>query len=605
MLSKQSMAWVQRGLQFHRSQHYEQALSCYQKSIEIQTDNYEALQLMGALYYKIGQLQEAISSISKSLAIQPQQAHVLNTLGNIHKKQGNELEAIANYEKSIALKPDYIDPYINLIQVLIDSQQLGEASANLHRAQKAHLFDWRLMHLEAKFYMAANDLNSAISLLKNATKQHPNIPALLHELGLAYRLNGEAKKAVVYFEQLSLTGHRSHAFHHNFANALSDINQNQQALEHYGLALQLDPFAIDTLNNCCDLMWESGQGESMFAAFENALMQNETPQTVYFAYIRKLLRTNMLEEAQKVLGKMNEANDTSQQTLHLASVALLTRAKLHYNISKEQFVEIFETSGLPLDVQGELIEFALEHNYCELAYQHLNKLLQTYPQDQMLLALLHTCSRLTPSWQYPFNNIENYVFEYTIEPPKNHSLEDYLSKLKTYLLSLHASKQQPLEQTLHNGTQTRGNLFDNDHPLLAHVKAQYRAAVKSYRETLKGLPEIYPGFWQHKETQFSGSWSVALKKSGYHNHHFHPMGWLSSALYVSLPNITNDSNQGYFQVGIPNLKNHGLGLPALKEVKPEVGKLVLFPSMLWHGTVPFEEETVRLSIACDIVYQEK
>jgi len=37
-----------------------------------------------------------------------------------------------------------------------------------------------------------------------------------------------------------------------------------------------------------------------------------------------------------------------------------------------------------------------------------------------------------------------------------------------------------------------------------------------------------------------------------------------------------------------------------RTVKPAVGKLVLFPSYFWHGTVPFASDTNRLTIAFDI-----
>ena len=35
-------------------------------------------------------------------------------------------------------------------------------------------------------------------------------------------------------------------------------------------------------------------------------------------------------------------------------------------------------------------------------------------------------------------------------------------------------------------------------------------------------------------------------------------------------------------------------------VRPEVGKLVIFPSYFWHGTIPFKSDEKRLTIAFDI-----
>ena len=36
-------------------------------------------------------------------------------------------------------------------------------------------------------------------------------------------------------------------------------------------------------------------------------------------------------------------------------------------------------------------------------------------------------------------------------------------------------------------------------------------------------------------------------------------------------------------------------------VRPEPGRLVLFPSYLWHGTAPFETDESRLTIAFDVL----
>ncbi len=36
-------------------------------------------------------------------------------------------------------------------------------------------------------------------------------------------------------------------------------------------------------------------------------------------------------------------------------------------------------------------------------------------------------------------------------------------------------------------------------------------------------------------------------------------------------------------------------------VKPPPGLLVLFPSYMWHGTVPFSGEAPRLTVAFDLI----
>jgi hypothetical protein len=91
---------------------------------------------------------------------------------------------------------------------------------------------------------------------------------------------------------------------------------------------------------------------------------------------------------------------------------------------------------------------------------------------------------------------------------------------------------------------------------------------------------------------------VQLQPGGFHLNHVHPAGWLSSAYYLELPRAAVD-REGWLAFGEP-----GRALPGMEAdhfVKPEPGLLVLFPSYLWHGTVPFSEGGRRLTAAFDVL----
>jgi hypothetical protein len=57
-------------------------------------------------------------------------------------------------------------------------------------------------------------------------------------------------------------------------------------------------------------------------------------------------------------------------------------------------------------------------------------------------------------------------------------------------------------------------------------------------------------------------------------------------------------NSGALQFGEPNFD---MGLNPRHSVQPKAGTLVLFPSYMWHGTVPFHSEEARTTIAFDVV----
>ena len=111
-------------------------------------------------------------------------------------------------------------------------------------------------------------------------------------------------------------------------------------------------------------------------------------------------------------------------------------------------------------------------------------------------------------------------------------------------------------------------------------------------------------FLRRKATRldFSGSWSVRLKGGGFHVPHFHNLGWMSSAYYARLPQASaaaHERHEGWIQFGRPP-EMFGLDLPPRRVAEPRPGRLVLFPSYLWHGTIPFDGDD-RLTAAFDYI----
>jgi hypothetical protein len=81
-----------------------------------------------------------------------------------------------------------------------------------------------------------------------------------------------------------------------------------------------------------------------------------------------------------------------------------------------------------------------------------------------------------------------------------------------------------------------------------------------------------------RRIRFAGSWSVRLRGAGYHANHVHPQGWISSALYVSLPNsqASDDPNAGWLTLGEPQ-PEIGISLPPLRRIEPRPGRLACSP----------------------------
>jgi len=174
-----------------------------------------------------------------------------------------------------------------------------------------------------------------------------------------------------------------------------------------------------------------------------------------------------------------------------------------------------------------------------------------------------------------------------------------LDELADCLRGIHRGSGQPLNQSVRGGTQTDGQLLARAEPAIRRLRDALSAAVSEHIAQLPPPDPAHPTLpAQRSPARFAGSWSVRLSDAGYHHDHVHSHGWLSSAFYVSLPDLSQDApGAGSLAFG-ENLRLLP-DFPAFKVVAPKAGSLTLFPSTMWHGTRPFGKGE-RLTVAFDI-----
>ncbi|PTR05661.1 MULTISPECIES: putative 2OG-Fe(II) oxygenase [unclassified Novosphingobium] len=177
-----------------------------------------------------------------------------------------------------------------------------------------------------------------------------------------------------------------------------------------------------------------------------------------------------------------------------------------------------------------------------------------------------------------------------------------LAQLADLLRGLHRAQLPYPEQSVRGGTQTDRSVLLRHEPALVRTREALLAATRDYIAALPPPDPAHPLLSRPRAAvRISGSWSVRLHGQGFNVTHSHPLGWISSAFYVALPDPAESTapDAGHFHYGAPP-QELGLDLAPYGTIAPMVGQLVLFPSTLWHGTVPFDAGE-RLNIAFDVV----
>lgn len=222
------------------------------------------------------------------------------------------------------------------------------------------------------------------------------------------------------------------------------------------------------------------------------------------------------------------------------------------------------------------------------------------PNHQFALALQATAWRLTGDPRYAaMYDYGRLVGAYDLFDETKAEDRKYLEELRAALQRLHGFTVHPFSQSVRGGGQAPIRLDVAQEAPIEHLLQRFRATLQRHIDTI-GVGDTAFDRRNTGAVELTGAWSVRLESAGHHTNHVHPMGWISSAFYVSVPDETEDAEAkpGWIKFGEPGIRTTPPLAPE-RHVQPKPGRLVLFPSYMWHGTVPFASNQQRLTVAFD------
>jgi hypothetical protein len=136
-------------------------------------------------------------------------------------------------------------------------------------------------------------------------------------------------------------------------------------------------------------------------------------------------------------------------------------------------------------------------------------------------------------------------------------------------------------------------------PLLRFIDEQVRSVYLSLSE--KYSNRVYP---KDISVYFRDSWYHVTKDRGYHDMHYHGNSSFCGIYYLDIGESNIETANGvnrFLSPYIPNTDDNDFGYVwwprEFLDVKPENGKLVIFPGHLYHNATPYSGEKDRLIFA--------
>lgn len=479
-----------------------------------------------------------------------------------------------------------------LIRYALQLRDADNPEAAIPLLQKALADDprnatvWQTLGL---IHRACDDSGDAIACLSKALQLAPNDGRIAH--GLARVTLEAGLPALDLFGAAARLAPSDGDVLIGRSAAQLALGQSGQAMVDLAAGLADNPLWLEGHAALSNLHWLVGDEVGFVASYASAIAANPKNLPLWLALIDRYIRVDRYDWALAGLGAARKVlGDTADLDAFTAICAsetgdLVMADRLFAAIGTRRNIALAVRHVRHLLRSGKVAEaIAVGEGFVD------------DPDANQIWPYLATAWRLVgdPRWQW-LEGQSCLIGAYKICD------EPAVERLAYSLRQVHKGSYPPPGQSVRHGTQTDGPLFSRIEPEIVALRDKIRTAVSDHAGNFGEADLSHPTLrHQPGSVRFAGSWSVRLTGSGFHTNHVHPQGWISSAFYAAVPDAAEagDAPAGHIAFGVPP-HELGLDLPPIRTIKPEPGTLILFPSTMWHGTLPIIGGE-RLTVAFDV-----
>jgi tetratricopeptide (TPR) repeat protein len=562
----------------------------------------EGLRLLAGTKQALGDFTQAESLLRRALDVDPQWAPTLCTLAELLLAAGRGGEAEALLLRALHGPAPYARAAFLLARRYMDT---GRPAAALEIAGPwcdSGKADAELSALHVAAYVALGRQDEAVAHYRRLLQGLPDDPVASHSLAVALQAAKQPEESERLVRQTLGRTRPTASLHFTHARSLITLQRFEEAELALRACIGLAPQHSEAHNSLTQLVWmRTGDLTEATAALDEALERYANDDALRATKAALLQGAGDARGAYACLADRVARPDTPPVLLIRAGMAAV---EFDPEIALRLGNRASEAQPNNLTVRKLLCSAYLGLGDGTRALAECGTLLRATPDDQYLIAMQTTALRLLDDPRYAAAcDYERMLLSTPLEtPPGWSNLRSFLADLSARLTPLHNPHGfRLLYQSLRQGTETTQDLSRSQDPVIQALFHAFAAPIARYRE------QIGPGADALRRRnrgpcRFNGSWSVRLHRGGYHTSHVHPRGWISSACYVQLPDSmrASPSSEGILSFGAPGMLTDPK-LDAECSIRPEVGQLVLFPSYFWHGTLPFQSDQPRLTVAFDVV----
>ena len=438
-------------------------------------------------------------------------------------------------------------------------------------------------------------IDIAQELYNQVLKINPTHAVALNNLGIIFKGLRKFQKAKACYEKAIEINPNYVDAHYNLGVTFKELKDYQKAKSCYEKAIEINPNYTNAYNNLGTIYEDLGKHQKAKACYEKAIEINPNYSNAHnnLGTIYKDLKD--YQKAKKFYEKAIEINPNYADAYN--NLGTLFKDLKDYQKAKDCYEKTIKINPNYHNAYNNLLKTLYEANNQSILFKEFDSIIKEDKTNAVIGSIFSRAEiKYGVKIENPFCNDpldyvlmtdlkQKYDFKKVITDCVHNILKnDTLSNITQMLIT--------------NGYQTAGNLFTNEDFNTKEIQKIIHTEIEKYRLNFKDSKE---GFIKNWPTNYNlTGWLISLKKGGKLKAHMHDLGWLSGSIYVNVPQkLQTDS--GNLVVCTDEIENKKSNNKNKKSIDVRTGSLCLFPSSLFHYTIPFDSEDERIVLAFDVI----
>ena len=522
---------------------------------------------LASAHLALSETEPAMSALDRALELKPDFAEALLELGNCLQALGRLDDAATSYRRAAALKPDLVGALSNLGIVLRKLGRVNEAISAYRQAIAA-----QPAFAEAHFNLALllqemRSLAEAETAYRRTLELRPGLAAAHINLGNLLRGQGRYEAAAAAYRAALDVRPGDAPTLASLAAALREMGKLDESARQFRQAIEWAPDFATAHAGLGATLWAAGDRDLAVAAFHDALAHSPGQLDAL---------------AGLTVACLDRDDYASAVAAYRHGLETAPSAELHCNLA-ETHLQFHEPAAALASCDDALA----------ISPVHVG----TLARKTVALAQLGERERLNR-----LHDFDALILRFPCAPPDGFpDMAAFNQALADHVIGHPTLAPDPPGHATRNGRHTGNLLLEPKGPVL-FLEGLIRDAVGAYRG--RCAPDIDHPVLGHAPERWSlYMWAIVLEAAGHQIPHVHPGGWLSGVYYVQVPNFvaaSENEKAGWIEFGRPP-ERYRVDAPTAQSIRPQEGQMLLFPSYMYHRTIPFDDTGTRISIAFDIM----